>query len=477
MATAAQGPNILVIMSDEHDAAVTGCYGDQLVATPHLDRLAASGVTFDACYCNSPLCVPSRLSFTAGRYVSQVSAWQNSSALPSDTMPTLPHILRQAGYTPYLCGKQHYDARRRYGFEEIPVAPSHNTAHKNGRGARRVVTDQSVNAPNWHQRAAEFQPANAGGHLDHDRAVTTAACRFLRDYQTAQNPFFLFAGYLSPHFPLLAPANLVARLRGKLPQPIPARPFAEQPYNLQHHQLGFGTMAASAHDIQNGRELYWALTEWFDNEVGQLLGALANSAVADNTIVVYTSDHGENKGDHGLWWKNCLYDHAARVPLIVSWPARWAGGQRRSGACSLVDLVATIAELAGTESHESWDGDSLINYLDSDQADWKDCAISEYYGHNICSGMTMYRSGPWKYIYHARIDANHGPQRELYHMTNDPTEQINLAEDPKQAARIAELHAAMVAELGAEPDAIEQRSRAELARGYGEQPGVLAPAC
>ena len=114
-----QQPNILFIMSDEHDAAVTGCYGDKLVRTPNLDRLAANGITFDACYTPSPLCVPCRLSITAGQYVSRCGAWQNQSMLASDDVPSLPRLLRGAGYTPYLCGKQHYAADRRYGFTDL----------------------------------------------------------------------------------------------------------------------------------------------------------------------------------------------------------------------------------------------------------------------------------------------------------------------------------------------------------------------
>jgi choline-sulfatase len=463
-----QRPNILLIMSDEHDPAVTGCYGDPLVRTPNLDRLAAQGVPFDGCSCNSPLCVPSRLSFTAGRYVSRVSAWQNSATLPAPDISSLPRLLRSAGYAPYLCGKQHYDARRRYGF--IDLEPDFNQVRKHGRGAHREPRDHRPGAVGWHQRAAEFHPGERSVIIDHDRRVTDLASCFLADHDAAQAPFFLFAGYLAPHFPLIAPEEIVARYRGRVPAPIPAsKPFDQQPVNLQHHQLGFGTTLCAPDDLQRGRELYWALTDWFDQEVGRLLENLADSAAADNTIVIYTSDHGENKGDHGLWWKNCMYQHGARVPLIVSWPARWAGGQRRSGACSLVDLVQTIADLAGRPAPEDWNGDSMLPYLDDPRHDWKDSALSEYYGHNVCSGMTMYRSGRWKYIYHARIDAEHGPERELYDLTADPDEQQDLAGDPGQVERLESLHAAMIGELGEDPDAIEQRCRAELAVGYDDR--------
>ena len=96
-------------------------------------------------------------------------------------------------------------------------------------------------------------------------------------------------------------------------------------------------------DIQKGRELYWGFVDWIDDQIGLLLKALETSAVADNTVVIYTSDHGENKGDHGLWWKCCMYESSTRVPLIISWPRQFPGDQRRKGACSLLDLVKTIA--------------------------------------------------------------------------------------------------------------------------------------
>ncbi len=125
-------PNILVIMSDEHTAAIMGCAGNDIVQTPNLDALAGRGVLFDGCYCNSPLCVPSRSSFTSGKYISRVGAWANSCWLPSDDMPSLPRLLNEAGYESLLCGKMHYDATRRYGFKDL--GGNMNDHIKTGRG-------------------------------------------------------------------------------------------------------------------------------------------------------------------------------------------------------------------------------------------------------------------------------------------------------------------------------------------------------
>jgi len=221
--------------------------------------------------------------------------------------------------------------------------------------------------------------------------------------------------------------------------------------------------------VKYARELYWGLVEWTDTEMGRLLNSLANSKVADNTVVIYTTDHGENKGDHGLWWKNNMYEHSAGVPLIVSWPERWVGGQRRTGACSFVDLVQTIVDLGGAQSPEDWDGDSLLPWLDDPNHAWKDVALSEYYGHYIASGFTMLRHDRYKYVYHSSFDEQHGPERELYDVVKDPSEFVNLANEPGYAGVMHSMHNLMLLELGEDPEDIEKRAREQLTKGYGRE--------
>ena len=179
--------------------------------------------------------------------------------------------------------------------------------------------------------------------------------------------------------------------------------------------------------------------------------------------------HGENMGEHGLWWKNCMYEQAAHVPLIFRWPKRWKGGQRRTGACSLVDVVRTIAELGGARAPEDWNGHSMLRWLDDPAALWKDVAVSQYYGHNIASGFAMYRSGKWKYIYHSAPDARHPFQRELYDLATDPREFRNLAGQLNRKELIDGLHASLLKELGEDPEETEQRCRAQIATGYGRE--------
>jgi choline-sulfatase len=460
-------PNIVVIMSDEHNASVLGCYGNKVIRTPNLDALASRGVVFESCYCNSPLCVPSRLSFTAGKYISRVGAWNNNCRLPADS-PSLPRLLNAAGYDSFLCGKMHYDATCRYGFTEI--GGNMNRAHMTGLGRRRPA-EKLDPAPGYSDRFRDFHTGETSGPMDHDRAVTAGVLEFFKQRKQGDKPFFLLAGYLTPHFPLIVPEPYWAHYRDKVPMPVVPEGFLTSlPLNYRHLRVAFHEEDVPPDLVKKGRELYYGLTEWMDAEAGKVLAALGASAAASNTVVIYTADHGENMGEHGLWWKSAAYDQATHVPLIVSWPAQWPGGQRRAGACALVDVVQTIADLGGAKPTPDWNGDSLVPWLEHPNAPWKDRAVTEYYAHDIASGYAMIRSGPHKYVYHTAPDAQHAAQRELYDLQADPGEFHNLAARPEQKALIEKLHAALVKELGEDPEKTEQRCRADFAKGYGEAP-------
>jgi choline-sulfatase len=461
----AKPPNILVIMSDEHNVGVLGCYGNKIVQTPNLDGLARRGIVFESCYCNSPLCVPSRLSFTSGKYASRVGAWSNSCWLPGADYPSLPRIMNAAGYESFLCGKMHYDKTRRYGFTEIGGEANKST--KRGNGKRRKPDDLEPK-PGHSARFKAFRPGDKSDILRRDRAVTLGTTEFLKNRKATDKPFFLFAGYVAPHFPLIVPEEYWQPYKGRVSMPvIPAGHLESQPRNYKHLRIAFNVEDAPPEIVRKGRELYYGLTQWLDEEIGKVLKTLADSEAADNTIVIYTTDHGENMGEHGLWWKNCVYEHAAHVPLIVSWPQRWKGGQRRTGACSLVDAVQTIAELGGVEVPDDWNGDSMLPWMDDAKAKWKDLAVSEYYGHNIASGYAMIRMAKYKYVYHTPADENHPAEQELYDLQTDPGEFTNLAHHTEHKDRVEAMHKALVKEIGEDPDKTELRCRTDYARGYG----------
>ncbi len=463
-------PNILVIMSDEHNANVLGSAGDDVINTPNLDGLAERGISFDGAYCTFPQCAPSRASFTAGKYASRVSHWSNDYMLPSADYPTLPRIMNQAGYESYLCGKMHYDIDRNYGFEE--PRPGLDTWMgrgwvKRGRNGRRAPGNLEPK-PGISGRVKNARRGKSHV-LSHDHMVTGGTVKFFRDRKPTDKPFFFLAGYVAPHFPLVVPHAYWRKYRGKVPMPkIPPGHLEEQPLNYKHLRIGFNVENIPPEITQRARELYYGLTEWVDNEIGKVLKGLEMSGLADNTVVIYTSDHGENMGEHGLWWKNCMYEHSARVPLIVSWPARWAGGQRRTEACTLLDVVQTIADLGGADVPDDWDGDSMVSWLDDANTSWKDRAVSEYYSSNVASGYAMIREGRYKYVYHTPPGNGYPAEHELYDLEDDPGEFNNLAGEPQHRERIEAMRIALVEEIGEHPDQTEARCRADLG-GYDRE--------
>lgn len=161
-----------------------------------------------------------------------------------------------------------------------------------------------------------------------------------------------------------------------------------------------------------------------------------------------------------------MFEQSSRVPLVISWPKRWTGGQRRAGASSHLDLVKTVAEIGGARVPADWDGASMVPWMDQHKHAWKDCAVSEYYGLNVASGYVMIRPGDWKYTYHTVIDKDHPAERELYDLKSDPQEFTNLAAPPQHQARIQAMHRRMLQDIGGDPDETEQRAREQLARGY-----------
>ena len=169
-------PNILLIISDEHNAGVLGCYGNSVIKTPNLDSISRIGVTFDACYCNSPLCVPSRESFISGKYISRYGVWSNNCELPSDDVPSVPRLLNEAGYESFLCGKMHLAAGRNYGYTQIG---SFNNNHKSGKGNRRKADDLEPSSK-LSGRFDEFHAGDNSHVLDHDKKVTEGTLDFLK---------------------------------------------------------------------------------------------------------------------------------------------------------------------------------------------------------------------------------------------------------------------------------------------------------
>ena len=190
--------------------------------------------------------------------------------------------------------------------------------------------------------------------------------------------------------------------------------------------------------VRRARAGYYGLISYLDEKIGQLLDALEARGQLENTVVIHLSDHGEMNGEHGMWRKSNFYEASARVPLQIAWPGHLPAGQRLPQVVSLVDVVATMLEMAGVEAPVSLDGDSLAGLLQGQDADWKDEAFAEYCGHGVTAPMAMLRRGRYKFNYSL------GDPPELYDLQGDPGEFHNLAGRSEYASVEAELRASLL---------------------------------
>ena len=465
-------PNFLIIMSDEHGPMWSSAYGHPFVRTPNMERLAEVGATFDAAYCNAPLCVPSRLSFMTGRYVSNCEGWDNAKPLPSDVL-TFPYALRSVGYDTALAGKMHLVGQDAlHGFGAQLSYDAHGGGHRadddaenpalstGGRHPIHLWDDGAPTAAEPWQSVKEAR-AGTGPMIDADDDAEAAALAYLRDPARRDSAWALCVGFVAPHFPFIVPERWFSMYWPQfadLPDNPPGH-LANLPPAARRLRRWFGFDGYSDDEIRRARAAYYGLTTYLDDKIGRLLDALDDTGMAENTVVVHTSDHGESLGEHGLWRKMNFYEQSARVPLQIAWPRAIGGGQRFSGAASLVDATATILDAAGVDERTvalmNPDGVSLLPQMRGEDVPPRDFAFSEHLAHGADKPMAMLREGRWKLIY------GHGdpPETELYNLEADPGEFRNLANDGIHAAVQRRL-AAKITDVWGDADALDRRIRA-----------------
>lgn len=439
--SAPRRPNLLYIHSDQHNPFVTGCYSDPIVATPNLDQLAAQGAVFDAAYCCSPICVPSRMSMLTGRHPHQNEVWTNLHGL-NPAIPTFAHALGAAGYRSVLAGRMHVRGPDQlHGYAERLVGdhmPNYIGATGNDMG---VLTRTEIPV----RKTLETSGPGQVAYEIKDEDVTNAAVDFLNRYGVEKRaseetaPFSLSVGFMLPHPPYVPRQADFERYHGRVPPPSKSVPFeeVEHPY-LRLWRQHTGTEEVTEQEVENTRAAYWALVEVVDRLVGRILAALEANGLVDNTLIIYTSDHGDMLGEHGLWWKHVFYEESVRVPLILSWPGVISAGQRSDRVVSALDVNATILDALGAPALPGSPGRSLMGLV-SDRPferavsadEWEDVAFSEYcedqYSPPGGAYQRMVRWNEWKLIYY------HGYELQLFNLRDDPGELTDLARDPAYA--------------------------------------------
>jgi choline-sulfatase len=417
-------PNILVLMSDQHTPFITGCYGDSSVQTPNLDRLATEGVTFDAAYCNSPLCVPSRLSMLSGKHPCNIGVWCLGDTMRSDT-PTWPMMLSIAGYKTALSGRMHLVwPDHNHGFEEV-LCPEKYTSVKNQFGYWKEPN--VYNALSGHSVA----DARVGTtvHDDKDQSAEEHAIAFIREHATGNDarPFALCASFYRPHPPFMAPQELADLYSGLDPDVSGSIDDLPPIYRSIAAHFDLIDWKPTNDEAQRAIRFYYAMVTGVDQRIGRILKAIEDTGQLENTIVIYTSDHGESLGRHGLWFKSVFYEYSARVPLIIRYPSRFQRGARIASPVSLVDLFPTLCELAGVEIYPFLDGSSLVPALENGSIDENRCVFSEYSAYGLHEPTRMVRQGKFKLMYARTYDP------VLFDLSSDPDEKINLARSPAHA--------------------------------------------
>lgn len=448
--------NLLLIMSDEHSRKVVGCYGHPMVRTPNMDRLAARGALFNNAYCNCPICVPSRASFATGRYVHEISYWDNAHPYEG-AVAGWGHRLQESGHRVVSIGKLHYrDAADPAGFDE-EIIPLHVVG---GIGdLNQLVRDEMTPRASAKKMAYE---AGAGetSYTAYDREITRRAAKWIREQARMwrDKPWVLFVSFVCPHFPLTAPEEFFDLYP---PERLPRPKLYGKDERPDHPAIRDFATSSNYDDYFDEDYLkraiagYLGLVSFVDHNIGAVLEALEDAGLMGETHILYTSDHGDNLGARGLWGKSVMYEESVGVPLIMAGPEVPAG-RVCDTPVSLVDCYPTILEAVGEGGIARADasdrpGRPLLAIAEG--AERGRAVFSEYHAVSSRTGHFMVRDGRHKLVHYP------GYRPQLFDLSADPEELRDLGDDPAGA----EARRTMEAKLRAicDPDEVDRRAKAD----------------
>jgi uncharacterized sulfatase len=434
----ARKPNVLFIAADDLNNDL-GCYGHAMIKSPNIDRLAARGMRFDHAYNQFPLCSPSRTSLMTGLRPDTTTVYDLQkhfrSALPD--VVTLPQLFQRNGYFAARVGKiYHYGNPGQIGTDGLDDPKSWNLA-VNPKGVdkdeEKVLTNHTPTRGLGSSLSLYASPAPDEQHTD--GKVATETIRLIE--QSKDQPFFIAAGFYRPHCPYIAPKkyfDLYPLEKIAAPQFSPSELANFPPAAIWTNPPHFGV---NEQQQREAIQAYYASISFLDANVGRLLDALDRLKLADNTIVVFWSDHGYLLGQHGQWMKQSLFEASARNPLIIAGPGA-VKGKATKRTVELLDLYPTLADLCGlADTPKNLAGRSLRPLLKNPNARWDKPAITQVQRGGQADRFMGYsvRDERWRYT-----EWDEGKRGvELYDETNDPREMRNLANDPKYAKIAAEM--------------------------------------
>ncbi|NLF30694.1 MAG: sulfatase-like hydrolase/transferase [Planctomycetes bacterium] len=430
-------PNVLLLYTDQQRWDALAAAGNPHIRTPNLDRLAAEGALFENAFCNNPVCMPSRQSMLSGQYPSSLGCCCNGIAMRED-VPTLATVLKPCGYHAATIGKLHFlnhsdrdhrECHPTYGFDTVIVSDEPGcyddayikwvAEHDGGAvDACRVSSPPACVGPRIEKHGRNtHQPYVFEGpeHLTHSAFVADQTIAFLRARRN--ETFFAIAGFFAPHAPLNPPQRFVDMYNpADLPLPV---------MNEGENQLGL-----SDEQWRVVKAYYYALVSHVDDQIGRILAALDELGLSDNTIVVFTSDHGEHLGDHGRVQKGPPgLDSCVHVPLLVRYPGRIARGRRVGELVEAVDLAPTLVDWCGVQPPPIFQGRSFRPLLEGRPYEARTSVFIEY-RDPFGSSWKAVRTHAFKYC-----RSNTGAEL-LFDLAADPYELASVAGDPACAAAL-----------------------------------------
>lgn len=450
----ARRPNILCIMVDEMRWDAMSCQGHPLVETPALDKLAQQGTRFENCYTVSPVCCPARACFFSSRYA-HVNGVESNGYPARNGEIFLPTILRHHGYHTAISGKLHYTPKQfDYGFDQFwtftnegPTPELGYIAYLQktyGSPAKWPRVEGSCPWPNdelgrdvgvFLHKAADFET----------EWITDRSLDYLRSRQKEQKPWFLFTSYLKPHSPSVEPQPWFGKYKPS-DIPMPALPANAREIRASKRGRQRRAFVDDPEMVRIMSAIYYGSIAHIDNQIARLLAELDRLGMADNTLVMFTADHGNMLGDHGRWFKGVMYEGSARVPMLWRGPkgSRENGGKVVRQAIENTDVMPALLEAAGLPIPEGLQGRSFLKLARSGDPNWKGTVFSQLRDR-------MWLENGFKYI---ESGASGQGTPELYDLRNDPREQRNLAADPAHNARLAHARQRIAAVQTATPPAL-----------------------
>ncbi len=478
-------PNVIFFITDQQQRKTLGCYGNDVIQTPNLDRLAAEGVLCENAFTANVICMPSRATLFTGRYPRVHGVVTNGVALP-DEETTLAEVLAAAGYRTAAVGKMHFaphgETKRDAHGDVLAVSPESPQWHEAGKPVPmpyhgfqqlQMACGHPTDWTDYYQWLVEIDPElpqlwskdkalqppsgapsswKSGMPEEYHSStfVGNESIKFLEQFARESEPFFLFASFPDPHFPFCPPAPWCNMYDpADVPMPNRSRAEVEGKPTDYHNRLKKFENAWGYHPLEmpeeHIREIiahYYGMVSLIDQNVGRVLAKLDELGIAEDTVVIFTTDHGEHAGDHWLIYKCSPYDELTHLPLIWRWPGKFPPGARLEGLVSHLDFMSTVLELVGVEIPRGVQGVSYTEALKQGQGEGRPWVLLED------DDLPLLDEGSYGYLRTLRtrdsrlsyyLNYNDEPDGELYDLRDDPGELNNRWQDPAYRAVREEL--------------------------------------